>query len=629
MISYAGGMIRLWPLLRRLMALCLLIVGIAWSGTAQAQNCGAATSQGSAPASWQTYCWLNLAQYNDSTARSASGQNLSFTLTDGSLLSFNIRVTGGTGTAYNAVTSPSWGGSSVGNASFIGIPGRPILYTASGGVRTITMSGITIVPPSGATASTFAFVVADAESSNDGEALRLGTNGGGWQVLDVSPPISGSALPLISGVGSSNVTISGVGGTVGAHILSSNSPSTVTVETTAGGLQGVMFAVRFASIRLEKLIVGPRVDAADQFRFEVVSTPTNAVLSSGVTTSTGSGPFTAPGISMAAGVPITLRETMESGSVSTLAQYNSSLTCVNITGATRPGLPNNLVTTSVDLGQLQFGEALVCTFTNVAHPRVRLIKQMGTDGRRFASNQFTIRIREGETVIAQTTTTGTGTTIANGDTGPVQLVGGTTYTLDEIAAGTTSLGNYIATMSCNNSFGGSTTALPNTVGGTIRPQLGDTITCTIINTRRAIAVLEITKTSTIISDPINGTSNPKLIPGAIVEYAITVRNVGTARPDSNSIVILDEMPENMAFATGTPVSFTNGTPVSGLNTFNPATMVTYSSAAGGAAPYTYTPTGSFDANVRGIRIIPTGRMNAATSATNQPNFTLRFRAQLQ
>ena len=171
--------------------------------------------------------------------------------------------------------------------------------------------------------------------------------------------------------------------------------------------------------------------------------------------------------------------------------------------------------------------------------------------------------------------------------------------------------------------------LPSAVGGTITPRPGDSITCTITNTRRAAALLEISKTSSVISDPVNGTTNPKLIPGAVVEYAITVRNVGAGTVDASSIVLLDVMPAQMAFATGTPVTFTNGTTTSGLNTFNAATMVTYSQANGGAAPYTYAPTGTYDANVRGIRIAPTGTMAAATSATAQPSFTIRFRAQVR
>jgi uncharacterized repeat protein (TIGR01451 family) len=629
MLSYKQSMFARRLDLRRLLALLLMVCGLAWSNVAQAQDCSQAASQGTAPASWQTYCWLNLANYNDTTARTAAGQNLSFTLPDGSVLSFNTRVTGGTGTAYNALTAPSWTGAAVGNSAFIGIPGRPVLYTASAGTRTIALSNITVTPPIGGSATVYSFVVADAESSNENESLRMSTNGAAWQLLDSVPPGSGSTFPPITGVGTGNVTITGTGGTVGAYILGSNSPTSVTVETQAGGLQGVMFAIRFATIRLQGTIVGSRLNSADQFTYQIASTSTGAPLASGTSSGSGSGPFSTPALNMSAGLSITLRETMAAGSVSTLAQYAKALTCVNSSGATRASLPNNLATTSANIGQLEFGESLVCTFTNGAQPRLRLRKLLGTGGRRFSGDQFTIRIREGETVVTSRTTTGTGNTVTNGDTGLVQLVSGPAYTLDEIAAGTASLANYTAAMACANANAGSATVLPSTVGGTIILRPGDSVTCTITNTRSQTAELVIQKSSTVISDPVNGTNNPKLIPGAIVEYSITVRNVGVGAVDSSSIIITDIMPPEMAFATGTPVTFTNGSPASGLSAFNAGTMVRFSSASGGAAPYTYAPVGAFDANVRGIRITPSGTMIAATSGTSQPSFTIRFRARLE
>ena len=622
------GVGRCAQLLRRMIVLGLVLVGLAWGSAAQAQNCSQATTQGTAPASWKTYCWLNLGNYNDAAARTASGQNLSFALPDGSTLSFNIRVNGST-TAYNAVTAPTWIGAAVGNTAFIGIPGRPALYTTASGTRTMTISGITIVPPVGATASVFSFVVADAESSNNNERLRISTNGGGWQLLDTVPPIFGSTLPAISGVGSSDVTITGVPNTVGAHILGSNSPSTVTVETTAGGLQGVMFAVRFASILVQANILGTRVSASDQFNYQIVSNGTGAVTAGGTTSGRGNGPFTIPPLVMSAGLPLSLRTTMASGSASTLAQYATTLTCVNIAGASRPALPNNTVTSDFSLGQLQFGESLVCTYTIGAQPRMTLRKALGSGGRRFATDQFAVRIMQGTTVVATSTTTGSGGTITAGDTGAVQLVIGTAYTLDEIAAGGANLGNYSASLACSNAATGTGTTLPTSVGGIITPRPGDSITCIITNTSVSTAILVIQKTSTVISDPVNGTTNPKAIPGAIIEYTITVRNEGNRAVDANSLVILDLMPDEMALVPGTPVTFTNGSTTSGLNTFNAATMVRYASTPGTAGPFTYTPTGVADRNVRTIRIAPTGTMAAASSTASQPSFTIRFRARVE
>ena len=630
MISYVTGMMGRLSNIRRFLGLLAMLCALAWSPAASAQDCAQAATQGTAPASWQTYCWLNMANYNDTTARSAAGQNMSFALPDGSTLTFNARVTG-TSPAYTAVTSPSWTGSAVGNSAFIGIPGRPVLYSAQAGVSTIAITNIAVTPPVGGGVTVFSFVVADGESSNGGESLVMTTNGNAWQLLDSVPPTSGATMPVLAGTGTGAVTITGVAGTVGAHILGSNSPTSVTVQTTSGGLQGVMFAIRFATIRLQTQILGTRISSADQLSFQIASTATSATISSGTTTGTGTGPFTTAPLSMSAGVPITLRLAMASGSVNAITAYAANLTCVNTAGTTRAGLPNNLNTTNTDIGQLEFGEFLVCTFQAGAAPRIRVRKLLGSGGRRFAGDQFTVRIMDEGVVTASSTTTGTGGTIntGTGDTGLVQVTNQKGYQIDEVAAGTAVLGNYTSTMACSNATSGSTTTLPSAVGGTITPRPGDTITCTITNTRRAVALLEITKSSSVISDPVNGTTNPKAIPGAVIEYLITVRNVGAGTVDASSIVLLDVMPAEMAYAVGTPVTFANGTTTSGLNTFNAATMVTYSQAANGLAPYTYTPSGTYDANVRGIRIAPTGTMAAATSGTAQPSFTIRFRAQVR
>lgn len=55
------------------------------------------------------------------------------------------------------------------------------------------------------------------------------------------------------------------------------------------------------------------------------------------------------------------------------------------------------------------------------------------------------------------------------------------------------------------------------------------------------ASLTATKTSRVISDPFNGTTNPKMIPGAVVEYCIAVAN-GSGSATATGINISDEVP---------------------------------------------------------------------------------------
>ncbi len=528
-------------------ALAALFAALCAASPAMAANCYYATAQGSTgPADWQTYCWLDFTGYSETTARSASGQNFSFTLSDGTVMSFNLKVSGA---AMTAATSPSWSGSAVGNTAFLGIAGRPIMYQTAAGTTTIAISSIALTPPAAGTISAYMFVAADGESSNEGESLRFQTNGGNWQELDRAGPISGSTYPTTTGTGTNSFTETGAAGTVGAYIMGSTSPTSVTTTLVGGGLQGAMFAVRFASIRLNTQISGARANPADQFTFSVNTTGTGSTLATGTSSGTGLGPFTSAALSSSAAIPLTLNQTMAAGSVNSLSHYRSALTCTNTaTGSSTP-LPTNVVTTAYNFGSLQFGDAVQCTFTETPYPHLTLTKALAASGRQFSGDQFTLTIAQGATVIGTTTTTGSGAAVSNGSTPQVQLSAGTAYSLLEAAAGTTTLGQYTATMNCTNAAT-SSTVLPTAAGGSVTPQMGDVIACVITNTKRGSnATLAIAKSSTLVSDPVNGTTNPKAIPGAVVRYSFTVQNSGPTATDSNSVFIVDSLPAQISVGT--------------------------------------------------------------------------------
>lgn len=599
-----------------------------WGTPAQAQSCAPATSQGTAPAGWQTYCWLDFATYNDATARSGAGQNFSFTLSDGSVLSFNLRATSTAATAATATAAPSWTGAAVGNSAFLGIPGRPILYmNNNGSTVNFTISSILITPPPGAPVVTaYAFVAADAESTDGAEQIIFGTNGGGWIELDRVNPITGNQYPTSAGIGTNTFTTTGGGqtGNVGGFIVGTNSPTQVTARMTGSGLQGMMFAVRFASIRLTKQITGARINAADQFTFRIAATSSGSVLATGTTTGTSNGPFTAAAVSLASGIPLTLSEVMAGGSVSALTQYSNRLTCTNSSGSSTP-LPNNLATSSYNFGALQFGDTVQCTFTNAAFPHLRLRKALPASGRRFSSDQFTVRINQGATVVSSATTTGATNVVSGGDTGLVQLVAGTSYSLSEVMSGPGSLTQYTAALACTNGTNGITTVFPTTAPGNITPVLGDVITCIITNTRRNNnATLLVTKTSTVLSDDVS-VSNPKSIPGARIQYTITVQNTGGLPVDANSIIIADPFPPNFTLDASTPMTMNVGT--SGLAAFNQGSMVTYSSQLSGGAPYTASLGTGYNSALTGLRFQPTGTM-AAASAAGPSSFSFSFTGQV-
>jgi len=315
-----------------LFALLMLSFG---AGRAEAASCFYATSQGSTgPANWNSYCWLDFSGYNDTAARSGAGQAMSYTLPDGTVMTFTLQISGA---AINGATAPSWTGAAIGNTAFLGIGGKPILYQSAAGTTTATISGITLTPPAGVSQITsYMFVAADGESSNDGESLGFQTNGGNWVALDNAGPISGSTYPTSTGLGTTNFTVTGVAGTVGANIVGSSTPTTLTTTIVGGGLQGVMFAVRFASIRLNLQLTGARASSADQFAFNINATSGGATLASGTSSGTGNGPFTAATLTTASALPLTLTQAMASGSLNPLSDYRSSLTCTNSVSSTTP-----------------------------------------------------------------------------------------------------------------------------------------------------------------------------------------------------------------------------------------------------------------------------------------------------
>jgi uncharacterized repeat protein (TIGR01451 family) len=608
-------------------ALCALIASLCAASPAFAANCYYATSQGSTgPTDWQTYCWLDLGSYNDTTARGTNGQAFSYTLPDGTVMSFRLKVSG---SAATSAAAPSWTGAAVGNTAFLGIAGRPILYQTAAGTTTVTISNIALTPPASGTISNFMFVAADGESSNENESLRFQTNGGGWQELDRAGPISGSTYPSVAGVGTSSFTESGAAGTVGAYIMGSTSPTQVTATMVGGGLQGAMFAVRFASIRLNTQISGTRINAADQFAFSINATGSGTVLASGTSSGAGLGLFTAAALSSTAAIPLTLNQAMAAGSSSALGQYRSTLTCSNAASGSPTVMPNGVVTTSYDFGTLRFGDAVQCSFTETPYPHLRLTKALAASGRQFAGDQFVMTITQGATVTAMTTTTGTGASVGNASTAQTQVAAGTAYSFDEAPAGTTSLGQYSAVLSCTNGAS-SSTVLPTSVGGSVTPQMGDVIGCTITNTKRASnATLDIAKTSALVSDPVNGAIDPKAIPGSIVRYTLEVRNSGPASVDNNSMLIVDTLPLQISVGTAANPLFTQGSPTSGL-TFSSASDIRYSSSATRPASFaacTYTPVASYDPAVKYVCLRPRGTMAGSTGVPT--SFTISIQAQIK
>ena len=152
--------------------------------------------------------------------------------------------------------------------------------------------------------------------------------------------------------------------------------------------------------------------------------------------------------------------------------------------------------------------------------------------------------------------------------------------------------------------------------------------------------LQVTKQVKPLTDPVNGATNPKSIPGSVELYTIHVANQGAGGVDSNGVSITDAIPANIKMFVGDigaagsgPVAFVNGTPSSGLTwTFTALNSATddIDFSNDGGTTWVYVPVADAqggDVAVNAIRLRPKGLMPG--QGTGSPAFDLQFRVVVQ
>lgn len=152
--------------------------------------------------------------------------------------------------------------------------------------------------------------------------------------------------------------------------------------------------------------------------------------------------------------------------------------------------------------------------------------------------------------------------------------------------------------------------------------------------------ISLQKTSAVINDGVNAT-NPKRIPGALIDYDIIATNSGQGIADMNTVIISDAVPPNTSLyvndisGSGTgPIRFVDGSPPSGLN-YNFISLAStadgLSFSNNGGATYNYTPVANadgLDANVTNIRVSTAG-VFLSNTGFGSPNFLIKFRVRVE
>lgn len=138
-----------------------------------------------------------------------------------------------------------------------------------------------------------------------------------------------------------------------------------------------------------------------------------------------------------------------------------------------------------------------------------------------------------------------------------------------------------------------------------------------------------------VSDP--SAQNLKAIPGNELIFDKGLKNDGGV-PDVNSTTLTIPIPSNLSFKVGSvtfqdaqyPKSTPTGNASTSYDTVGSSNLtvgtIQYSSV-GTSGPWTYTPSGTYDSNVRAVRIKPSGTMNNGNSGS--VGFRIYFTAQIQ
>jgi uncharacterized repeat protein (TIGR01451 family) len=251
----------------------------------------------------------------------------------------------------------------------------------------------------------------------------------------------------------------------------------------------------------------------------------------------------------------------------------------------------------------------------------------------------------GDTVnltIGGATTATAGTSTAGGTTtaATAAAAGGTILTLGE-AYTTGSAGNYTITLACVRAKDGLAVTVDGTaLSRTITMPADSGVDCTWTNSKTT--PLMVVKLLSVVSDPVNATTNPKAIPGAIIEYTIIVTNPSATPVDAGTVFVSDAIPAHLRLrvadiASGVgPARFVDGAPASGLTySYGGLTNATddleFSNDDGASWVYQPTADGAgLDAAVDVVRVNPKGVYNGNGGVpANNAQFTIRLRMQVE
>lgn len=468
---------------------------------------------------------------------------LTGTLNDGTIVTFDLSSVLLSGTPYSFIATPvpTFPGAAFGVVGYTGIPGNTTLdsaLTTAPGTVSLVFSNITLTNPDTTPVTNYTVVVADAETTGLSEQWVWNTNGGVWQQLAV---LSGPPQTL-TGLGTQTATITGLVDSVGAYVLTTQSPTVVALNNVAPALSREAIAIGFATtrVRLQKDVTG-RIDPADQFQLNIGGTPNDTVTTTGAATGIQAevaNVFATPG------TPYTINETMAPGSVSALGDYTQIVSAGNATPAGSvpptgslpitftPALGDDVTYSIMNVAEQSFVKTVDKAFADIGDI---LTYTIAVDN----PNNFPIN----NVLVTDATPAGTsylGNIIASQAYTGTDLATGITFTT--IPADTTATISWQVQV---NSTPPVPTPIPNV--GNVNVPGGTSGSTNAVTTQVNTAFVTVNKMTNLVFAK----------PGDIITYTLMLNNAGNVA--ANNVVLTDAIPAGTTFVPGS-VTGATGTP---------------------------------------------------------------------
>ncbi len=395
-------------------ALAALSIGLAAPASVQAaepqpQGCGYGTGGPLA----ETICWIDMAQFDSTQAQSPQGQAMSVDLPGGLTMSFTAKLAAGADglRPLAPVAFPTWSGTPIGNSAYVGTPGKPALYQVpgrnGGWLGEVTLDNISVSHKGVPQTAGYAFVMADAESSNKYEGLRFTSTSPITQIANITPagyqPACGAQL---TGLDTTQVTCMGQGvRNAGDIVTSTQSPTRVSIAlhndndpvgNVATTRQGMAFGVMFSKVQATK-VVESRYAPADQFTVSTTETSTGATIGTATTAGTEAGVTTGEStiLTQVEGTRVTFAEKISGDADATLDHYRTQWACTrNGTPVPADQLTASGTSPSVTLG-VSVGDFVACTVTNTAKLGSVTWNKVDRDSQRLAGSEWALTSPDG------------------------------------------------------------------------------------------------------------------------------------------------------------------------------------------------------------------------------------------